>query len=277
MAVFLGVCVAACFGSGDFLGGLASKRLPTLVVLALAQVCALAGAVVFAVAFAGDPTGRDLAFGGIAGALNLVGLGVLFHGLATGRMGVVAPVTAVVASVIPVTYGTASGEHPSTIALVGVACAIVAAGLIAAERSGPIDFDVRRELMLSVFAGVLFGVSLILYTETGDDSGFWPVLTARAVAVPLVLVALLVTRTRIGSGRREQRIALGAGLLDVTATALLLLAVREGLTSLVAPLAALGPAFTVAWAWIVLKEPIARLQIGGLCLGLVGLSLIAAG
>jgi drug/metabolite transporter (DMT)-like permease len=277
LAVFLGVCVAACFGSGDFLGGLASRRLPTVAVLALTQMSALAVGVVLAVACSGDPTGRDLAFGGVAGALNLVGLGVLFHGLATGRMGVVAPVTAVVAAVIPVAYGTATGEQPSTIAVVGVVCAIVAAGLIASERSGPIDFDVRRELMLSVFAGVLFGAALILYSETGDGSGFWPILTARAVALPLVLFALVVTRTRLSSGPHDRRIALGAGFLDVAATALLLLAVRDGLTSLVAPLAALGPAFTVALAWIVLKEPIARLQIVGLCLGLVGLSLIAAG
>jgi drug/metabolite transporter (DMT)-like permease len=277
LAVFLGVCVAACFGSGDFFGGLASKRLGTLVVLTLAQVAALAAAIVYALAFAGDPTGRDLAFGAVAGGLNLVGLGVLYHGLATGRMGVVAPVTAVVSSVIPVVYATSTGEHPSTVALAGVVCAIVAAGLIAAERSGPIDFDVRREVLLSVFAGLLFGASFILYTETGDDSGFWPVLTARAVAVPLVVLALVVTRTSFRSEPRERRLALAAGFLDVSATALLLLAVREGLTSLVAPLAAMGPAFTVALAWIVLKEPIARIQVAGLCLGLVGLSLIASG
>ena len=277
MAVFLGVCVAACFGSGDFFGGLASKRLATLVVLTLAQVCALVAAVVYALAFAGDPTGRDLALGAVAGGLNLVGLGVLFHGLATGRMGVVAPITAVVSSVIPVTYATATGEHPSTVALVGVVCAIVAGGLIAAERSGPIGSDVQREVLLSVFAGACFGVAFILYTETSDASGFWPVLAARAVAVPLALLALLVTRASLSTGRRERRLALAAGFLDVSATALLLLALREGLSSLVAPLAALGPAFTVALAWVVLSEPIARLQIAGLCLGLVGVSLIAAG
>jgi len=277
LAVFLGLCVAACFGSGDFFGGLASKRVATLVVLTLAQVCALAAAVVYALSFAGDPTGRDLALGAVAGGLNLVGLGVLFHGLATGRMGVVAPVTAVVSSVIPVAYATATGERPSAVALIGVACAIVAGGLIAAERSGPSDADVQREVLLSVFAGVCFGVAFILYTETSDGSGFWPVLAARAVAVPLVLLALLVTRTSFSAGRRERRLALAAGFLDVSATALLLLALREGLSSLVAPLAALGPAFTVALAWIVLSEPIARLQVAGLCLGLVGVSLIAAG
>ena len=277
MDIFLGVCVAACFGSGDFFGGLGSKRLATLAVLALAQACALAGALVYAFAFAGDPTTRDLAFGATAGGLNLVGLGLLYHGLATGRMGIVAPITAVVAAIIPVTYGTANGERPSTLALCGVGCAIVAGGLIAAERGETVGADIKREALLSVIAGACFGASFILYAETTDDSGFWPVLSARGVALPLALLAVLATRTSMRSGRRELRLALAAGFLDVSATALLLLAVREGLASLVAPLAALGPAFTVALAWLVLKEPIARLQVVGLVLAFVGLSLIAAG
>jgi drug/metabolite transporter (DMT)-like permease len=277
LAIFLGVCVAACFGSGDFFGGLASKRLSTLAVLTLAQTCALVAAVVYALAFAGDPTGRDLGLGAIAGGLNLVGLGLLYHGLATGRMGIVAPVTAVVAAVIPVVYGTATGERPSTLALSGVGCAIVAGGLVAAERGEAIGADIEREAMLSVIAGACFGASFILYAETTDDSGFWPVLTARAVAVPLVVLAVLATRSTLRADRRELRLGIAAGFLDVSATALLLLAVREDLSSLVAPLAALGPAFTVALAWIVLKEPIARLQVAGLALALVGLSLIAAG
>lgn len=277
MAVFLGVVVAAFFGSGDFCGGLASKRLATLGVLSLAQGCALVGAVVFALSFSGDPTGRDLTFGAIAGASNLVGLGLLYHGLATGRMGVVAPVTAVVAAVIPVVYGTASGERPSAVALVGVGCAIVAGGLIAAERSEATASDVKRDVLLAVVIGTFFGVSFILYAETGEDSGFWPVLTARGIALPLVLLALLVARPALNAGRREVRLGVAAGVLDVCATALLVVAVREGLSSLTAPLAALAPAFTVALAWLVLKEPIARLQLAGLGLALVGLTLIAAG
>jgi uncharacterized membrane protein len=76
---------------------------------------------------------------------------------------------------------------------------------------------------------------------------------------------------------RERRMAMLAGLLDVTATALLLLAVREGLTAVVAPVAALGPAFTVIWAWAVLREPIARIQLVGLVTALIGLVMIAAG
>jgi len=278
LAIFLGLCVALGFGSGDFVGGLASRRSPTLAVLTLAQACALAGAIVFAFSSYGDAVARDFGFGALAGALAVVGLGLLYHGLATGRMGIVAPITAVVASSIPVAWGIGTGEDPSRVSLFGVAVAIGAGGLIARERDLPVDgAAVGRDIVLAIGAGIAFGCSFIAYAETSDDSGFWPLLAARGVAFPLALAALLVTRTSIRSSRREVCFALSAGALDVISTALLLIAVREGLSSLVAPVAALGPAFTVALAWLVLSEPIAKWQRVGLVLGVVGLVLIAAG
>ena len=78
-------------------------------------------------------------------------------------------------------------------------------------------------------------------------------------------------------GIQAGRLAAGAGLLDVTATSVLLVAIRHGLLVVVAPVAALAPAFTVVWAWIVFREPVSRLQLAGLGLALVGLALIATG
>jgi drug/metabolite transporter (DMT)-like permease len=124
------------------------------------------------------------------------------------------------------------------------------------------------------------GSSLVLYAETRDESGFWPVLTARATAIVLVALGVAIVATRGGlrwPTGHARTLALGAGALDVTATALLLLAVREGLTVVVAPVAALAPAFTVVWAWAVLKEHVTRHQIAGLGIALLGLVLIAAG
>jgi drug/metabolite transporter (DMT)-like permease len=276
VAVFLGLLVAACFGSGDFFGGLASRRAATISILCLAQLCAVLGAILFALVFHGDPTGRDLAFGAGAGALSVVALGALYQGLALGRMGIVAPITAVVAACIPVAWGLATGESPSAVSLVGVFCAIGAGGLIAHEHDTATGGSARA-LALALVAGVLFGWSFVLYAESRDDSGFWPVLTGRGAAVVLVVGAVLATGATLRVASPERRLAIGAGALDVGATVLLLVAVREGLSSLVAPVAALGPAFTVAWAWVVLREPIARLQLAGLGLALVGLALIAAG
>ena len=102
MAVVIGLLVAASFGSGDFLGGLASRRARTLAVLALAQVVALAGAVLIALLAGGVVTVHDLALGAGAGLLNAAGLGCLYRALAIGRNGQVAPLTAVIGALVPI-------------------------------------------------------------------------------------------------------------------------------------------------------------------------------
>src|ERR1700719_2741095 len=94
MAVLLGLLVAASFGSGDFLGGRASRRAPTLTVLMVAQATAVLGAIAVSVFVGARVELRDIEFGALAGCVNIAGLGLLYQGLAVGRMGVVAPLTA---------------------------------------------------------------------------------------------------------------------------------------------------------------------------------------
>ncbi len=192
-------------------------------------------------------------------------------------MGIVAPVTAVVGACVPVVYGLATGERPSALALVGVALAVGAGGLIAREHDTDVSGSARRALLLAIGAGLLFGWSFVLYAETAHDSGFWPALSGRAAAVVIVVAVALLSGAGLRLPPAERRLAVTAGILDIGATVMLLVAVREDLSSLVAPVAALGPAFTVAWAWTVLHEPVARLQVAGLGVALVGLVLIAAG
>lgn len=284
MAVVLGVLVAAAFGSGDFLGGRASRECSALVVLFVAQCTAVVGAVAVALLIGADVTGRDIAYGAGAGLLNAAGLGLLYRGLATGRMGVVAPVTAVVAAVIPIAWGVASGERPSVVIWVGVVVAVAAGGVVAREPDLPDEaptVGARDALLLAVGAGALLGTSFIGFAETADESGYWPVLAARVAAVVAVGLAFVVVASRhrrvAAITRPATRLAAAAGALDVAATALLLTAVRRGLVVVVAPLAALAPAFTVVWAWLALHEPISRHQLVGLVLSFAGLVLIAAG
>lgn len=284
MAVFLGLLVAVGYGSGDFLGGRASRDAPTLGVLFVAQCAALIGAVAIAVVVGADVGPRDLAFGAAAGILSAGGLGLLYRGLATGRMGVVAPVTAVIAAVIPIGWGLATGERPSALTLVGVVVAVGAGGIVAREPEFPDEppsADARSAVLLALVAGAMFGSSFICFSETADESGYWPVLAARIAAVVVLGVAVVaVTRRRRGSiiPRDHPRpLAIGAGVLDITATVLLVTAVRQGLIVVVAPLAAIAPAFTVIWAWALLKEPVTRHQVVGIGLSLLGLALIAAG
>ena len=197
MAVLLGVLVAASFGSGDFLGGRASRRAPTLTVLMVAQGAAVLGAVIVSAFVSGHVTGHDLAFGALAGSVNIVGIGLLYQGLAVGAMGVVAPVTAVVAAVVPVAWGVANGERPSAIVVIGVVFAFVACALISRDSSEHEATTPRVSgVIWAVSAGAFLGTSLVFYVQTSTASGLWPVLSARVVAFVLVAIVLLVLARR---------------------------------------------------------------------------------
>jgi drug/metabolite transporter (DMT)-like permease len=281
VAVLLGILVAASFGSGDFLGGRASARASTPAVLLVSQATAVLGAVVVAVSVGAHVTSQDLVFGVIAGTANVCGLGFLYYGLAHGRIGVVAPVTAVVGALVPVTWAVARGERPSAFVWAGVSAAIVAAALIArAGDAASAEEGGRSGVVVAIAAGVGLGCSFIFFAKTSPSSGFWPVLSARAAAVVAVGAAVLVLRPRreVEFPRDDARLlALGAGALDVPATALLLLAVRRGLAVVVAPVASLAPAATVGLAWLVLRERMVRGQLIGLGIAAVALVLIATG
>lgn len=282
MAVLLGVLVAASFGSGDFLGGRASRRAPTLTVLMVAQATAVIGAVAVCV-FVGARVGvHDIVYGALAGSINIVGIGLLYQGLSVGRMGVVAPLTAMVSAVLPVGWGVLHGERPSAVVIVGVVLAIIAGTLISRQApDSEAGADAPTGIAWSIGSGACLGTSLILYLQTSSASGLWPVLAARTSAFVLVGIALLVVARRrraiaFPTGA-DRNLAFGAGFLDVAATTLLLLAVRRGLLVVVSPLAALAPAATVILARFVLGERLQSTQRVGFALALAGLVLIVVG
>jgi len=282
MAVLLGLAVAVIYGTGDFLGGLATKRATTWSVVVVVQTVGLVAlAILVPIDGVPMPAGRDLVLGAFASCAGMVGLGLLFLGLARGPMGVVAPITAVGAAVLPAGWGLLQGERPSVAALIGVALAVVAVGFIARHppEHGTDEpaTAATSTLLLAIASGACFGTFFVIISHTDDGSGFWPLLSGRAASVPLLLAALVVTRQHILPTRAGVGVALLSGCFDVTANALLLLAVREGLLTLVSPVASLYPASTVVLARFVLHERLQRIQLGGLVAALVGVVLIAAG
>jgi drug/metabolite transporter (DMT)-like permease len=157
---------------------------------------------------------------------------------------------------------------------------VAAGALIGIAQGETAGGDTRRALATAVGAGLGFGGSFILFAQTSGQSGNWPVLAARtsAVVVVVVGVAVIAARGTVAFPKgRDRIVALGAGALDVTATALLLLAIRHGLIVVVAPVAALAPAMTVVLSWAVLKEHVGKPQLLGLLVALPALVLIAAG
>jgi DNA ligase-1 len=268
VAVVLGLAVAASYGAADFLGGFASARAPATTVVVTTQTFGLVLAAVLLVVFGWDALGgRDVGLGVGAGLAQLVGVTALYRGLAAARMAVVAPVSAVVSALIPVTWGLARGEEPSALALVGVVLALAAGAIVARTPDG--GGPAWEGVPLALLAGVGFGVSFVCFGETSDDSGFWPVVLSRATAASVLVAALVARRRALRLSSSARRPALAAGALDMTATAVLLVAVRRELMSLVAPVASLYPAGTVVLARVVLDEPIGRERLAGLGLALV--------
>src|SRR5882762_11690392 len=130
-ALVLALLSALFYGTADFLGGLAARRSAALAATVLAQG---AGLVLVAVAlpfFPGEPPGRaDTLWGVGAGLTGGLGVVLLYYGLAVGRVSVVAPVTAVCAITIPVVVAMALGERPGSLAISGIALAILSVALI---------------------------------------------------------------------------------------------------------------------------------------------------
>jgi len=279
VAVLLGVLVALSYGAGDFLGGMGTRAQAVTTVVAASQASALVLLAV-GVPLEGAPLGwDDVGLGALAGGVGVVGILLLYQSLATGTMGVVAPVTAVGAAVVPLVVGLATGERPGVLALIGAFVALGAVALVAGgESDSPEHAKAGRgsPLLLAVGAGIAFGLVFVLLSATDEGSGFWPLLGGRTVSVTLVGLWLLRSRTPLLPRPGTRLVVLGAGLLDVTANGLYLLAVREGLLSVVAVLSSLYPAATVVLARVVLGERLRPAQLAGLGLGLAGVTLIAA-
>ncbi len=289
MAVVLGLLAAITYGSADFLGGLATKRNPAIRVALVSQ---LFGFVVYLVALpflpGGRFTGEAWLWGGMAGLTGGLGLAFLYRGLAHGRMSVVAPLTAVIAAVMPVGFGLLTGERPSALQLVGIALAIPAIALVSsvphasANPIAAVPTTIRsRASSLGVFdalvSGIGIGLFLITLARPGEDTGAYPLVAARIASVSMLLVLLAATRTPFRLAPGTAVVVAAAGIIDVTANLLYLLGTREGLVSVVAVLTSLYPGATVALARVVVKERLSITQLVGLFLAVAGVASIAAG
>jgi drug/metabolite transporter (DMT)-like permease len=278
VAVLLGLLVAISYGAADFFGGVAARRAPAPVVVLQSQALGIGLLLVIVVAVPDQHAiGADLLRGVGAGMGGLLGLVLLYRGLAVGAMAIVAPITAVGAAVLPVGWGLATGERPGAVALAGVAIALVAVALVAApaDGSGPVPGR-RREIALALVAGAGFGVVFILFGDTAKASGMWPLLAGRVTSSLVLLPALALRGVPLGLPSGSASTIITIGILDVAANSMYILGARIGLVSVVAVLSSLYPAATVVLARVVLDERVNRRQAGGLGLAIVGVVLIAA-
>lgn len=275
MGVALALAAALAYGLSDFIGGLASRRTSAWPVAIVGAVGSLLGALALALVVPGDATGTDLLWGALAGVGSGTGGAFLYRGFAAGRMGVVAPVSAVGAALLPVVVAVATGERPSALVWLGIAAAVPGIWLVSREPGG--DGGLADGLVDGVLAGAGFGLLFAAMGQVPEQAGWWP--TALAQAVALVAVAATATVLREGWVPRHASELWGllAGLLATTAVVCFLLATQTGMLTIAAVVTSLYPAFTILLAASVLREHIHGAQGVGLAACGVAVALVAAG
>jgi drug/metabolite transporter (DMT)-like permease len=286
MVIFLGLTAAVLYGSGDFLGGMATRKLPVLPVLLLADTAGLIVALIVALASPGGVSAAGLAWGISAGLIGGVGLIIFYIGLATGPMSVVAPVAGLVSTVLPVGVALAGGERPGVGVYAGAVLCLVAivmtssagdGGSTAGAAAGAGRPGRGRAIAYGVVAGAAFGLFFLLIRNAGESGEFWPVAAGRIGELAVVLIAAAVLRRSLSPGGADGRLlvaAAGAGAIDVVANICYVAATRTGAFGLAVVLASLYPGFTVLLARVVLGERLRWVQRAGLALAAIGILLV---
>ena len=281
MFYVLALASAAFYGSADFLGGLASRRAHTIVVVVISQCAGLIALGLIMPFLPASPTRHDLVWGAAAGVAGGLGVALLYRALAIGVMAVVAPITAVCAVIVPVAAAIAFGERPDARTTIGIAVAIVAIVLVSQQQVQPsvdgTSTPARRgSVVIAFLSGVAIGLFFLALARTRAEAGMWPLVAARSMSFGLFATIALVMRLPMRMPKDVGRLTVAGGVLDMLANLLYLVASRYGPLSVVVTLSSLYPASTVLLARTVLRERLSATQVLGIVCALIAVVLIVS-
>lgn len=293
MTVTLALLAAALIGVSDFLGAAASRTRSALTVSAVLQLAGLVTLAPIAVVLgASDLTAHDLGLGAVSGLVTSVAFVGFFTAMAHGRMGIVVPVSAALAALGPAVVGIAGGNSLSSLAVAGVACALVAIPLVAYEPEEADDEDppgaavaggergelwsTGRQIGVSVLCGSGFGVYFVCIGHTSRSAGLWPtvanLVVALAVTIPMAVRGGVWPRISAAP-----RAAILGGVALGAADACLTTALQQGPLTVASVLGNLYPLVTIALGVTLLGERVHRWHALGIALAVAGVAMIAAG
>ena len=305
IGALFGVIAAFSWGGGDFLGGLASRRLPTFLVVATSQAAALALLIPVALLAGGvPPSGAALLTTAFAGVVGGTGVLSLYHGFAHGRISIVASIAGTLAALIPVGVSIAEGEVPTLLRLFGFVAAIVAiiivstssvehavAGEAGAHADASSGAAARGGAIYGITAGICFAGFSLIFSGVESDATVWLLTILRIASVSALTLVFVAARL---VGRRppgDEPIRAGAipdGVLPRVRLLLLLAATGSGDTmgnlffflssaesgvAVAAVFTSIAPITTVIFAALLLGERVSARQ--GLGIALAGVATIA--
>ena len=267
------------WGAADFAGGYGSRRANAFVLTAFSHLCAFV--LMFAIALGQHgafPSRISIVWALIAGTSGGFSLAIFYRALATGQMGVTAPIAALVGAAIPILVDVALEGTPSRWMIAGFVVAIFAIWLI--TRPEPSDKKDSSGLPAGVGMAALAGVGfagfyLCIHQATG--SPLWIAAIGRIGSFTATAIAVVATRAPLALDRPRATLGMLAGFLDISASALFIFASQRGRLDEAVVLTSLYPAVTVLLARLVLKEHFSRWKFIGLLAALAAVPMIASG
>lgn len=280
MPVLLALGAALSWGTSDFLGGVAARRAGNVNAIALGtQSMGLLAFIPVALVVGGTLTWADFWWALAGGTSAGTAVYLLYVGFTKSHTGVVAPIAAIGTAAIPALFGLLSGETMAEIQALGVLLGLLAIWLISRPGKMPslLDEQTSTGIIYGVGAGIGFAMMFIALDQLSADSGAWGVLPLRLGAVAIMLLVSLVRRLPMLADRAVWPFILASGVIGSTGQLAFIVATRDGTLSIVAVVASLFPAATVALAYVFLSERLGRLQLVGVAAALTAIALVSAG
>jgi drug/metabolite transporter (DMT)-like permease len=301
LTVILGLSGALVFGSGDFLGGLASKRMGAFLATGVAGLIGLFLLIGYTFLIPGTLSPEAIFWGLISGVCGALAILLLYAALAIGPMSILSPLGALVSAIFPVMWALfITGESLAWFGYIALGIGAIAIVLVAFTPEKDAVKPRARGIIFAVISGVLIGLFLIVLDQAPQEAGLYPLVFNRLVNITIMFSAVAIMAIirwahkksllgRDGKPRADLVVgdagvldyrtgillALGCGLLDATGNALLLLGIQLGNLSVISVLTAMYPAGTIILAAIVLREKITKLQLVGMVLALTAAGLLA--
>jgi drug/metabolite transporter (DMT)-like permease len=258
IGLVLALAAALAYGGSDFVGGTGSRRHSPWGVVLTGQASGAVLMIASGLLAPADPCAVDFAWVLLAGAGSATGSIFLYRGLARGRMGTVAPVSAVGAAVLPVLVGVGLGERPTWLAWLGVLVALPGIWLVSRGSTSSAT-GTRSALVDGAVAGAGFGVLFIALGQVSGHAGFLPLAANQEFGAALTGVGAAA----LGQDWRPRPGVLpwggASGALGAAGTWNFLLSAHATDLGVAAVLTSLYPAVTVLLASVVLGE---RLGVG---------------
>lgn len=275
LGVIYALSSALVWGTGDFCGGLASRRSKMIRVVFFAALFGF----IFLAAMALVRGETWLApqvwlWGSLAGVFGVIGIAALYRGLSAGQAAVTAPTSAVVAAAVPLLYGVISAGFPARLRLLGMLIGIAGIGLVS-RSDARMGVGRSSGLPMAALSGIGFGGFFIFISQVPEGFLYSPLAISKASAAIIVLGAMAVLRTPPGSPT-SQPLTILVGVFDAGGNIFFLLAQNAARLDVAAVLSSMYPISTIALSILIMKESVSRSQWLGVSLCLLAVGLIVA-